>query len=66
MQAKFLAMTGVAVFMKKLEILSIPGPRDVLKLRLTRMISSSVISEKGKVSELVLIFYAPSIREFFS
>ena len=59
-------MKGAVVFMKKLEILSIPDPKDVLKLRLARTISSSVISEKVKVSDLVLILYAPSIRGFFS
>ena len=59
-------MEGAAVFMKKLEILSIHDPEDVLKLRLARTMSSSVISEKVKVSDLVLILYAHSIRGFFS
>ena len=41
MQTKFLAMKGAAVFMKKLEILSIPDPKDVLKQRIAQMTSSS-------------------------
>ena len=57
-------MKGEVVFMKKLEMLSIPDPKDVLKLRLARTISSSVISGKVKVYDLVLILYAPSIRGF--
>ena len=57
---------GDAVFMKKLETLSIPDPKDVLKLWLALMTSSSEISEKVKVSELELILYAPYIRGFFS
>ena len=59
-------MEGAAVVMKKLEILSIHDPEDVLNLRLARTMSSSVISEKVKVSDLVLILYAHSIRGFFS
>ena len=59
-------MTGAADFMKKLEILSIPDPKDVLQLRLACMISYSIISEKVKVSDLVLISYAPSNRGSFS
>ena len=59
--AKCLALKGAAGFMKKLEILSIPEPKDVLKLRLARTISSSVISEKEKVSDPVLLLYAPSM-----
>ena len=50
---------GDAVFMKKLETLSIPDPKDVLNPWLALMTSSSEISEKVKVSELELILYAP-------
>ena len=52
--------------MRKLKILSIPDPKDILKLRIACMISSSVNSEKVKVSDLVLLLYASSIRGFFS
>jgi len=39
-------MKGVPAFMKKLEILSIPDLKDVLKLRRACMTSSSEVSEK--------------------
>ena len=57
---------GGRSFMKKLEILSIPDSKDVVKLCIAQMTSSSKISEKVKVPELELILYAPSIRGFFS
>ena len=59
-------MKGAAAFMKKLDILSMPDPKDVSKLRQARKTSSSEISEKMNVSELKLILYAPSIKGFFS
>ena len=59
-------MKGAAALMKELEILSIPDPKGVLKLRQARMTSSSEISEKMNVSGLNLILYAPSIKGFFS
>ena len=40
-QTKCFAMKGAAVFMKKLEILSIPDLKDVLKQRIARITSSS-------------------------
>ena len=57
---------GAHSFLKKLEISSIPDPKEVLKLWLVRITSSSEISDKVKVSEVELILYAPSIRGFFS
>ena len=46
--------------MIKLEILSNPGSKEVLKLRPAKMTSSSKISEKVKIPELEMISNAPS------
>ena len=50
-------MKGAAIFTKKLEMLSIPDPKDALSLELALMTSFSKISENPKVSELGLMFF---------
>ena len=50
-------MKGAAIFIKKLEISTIPDLKDDFKLKLAQMTSSSEISEKLKVSELVSMLY---------
>ena len=58
-------MKGVAIFTKKLEILSIPDSRDVLKLKLARMTSYSEISERIKASELCRCCIHLQLKDFY-
>ena len=52
MQTKCLAMKEAALFMKELEILPIPDPKEVLKQTIVQMTSTFKISEKLNVPEL--------------